>query len=166
MKKLYMSLLGMMLATDVFAMNIAYVDIQQAIQSVKAGQKAKKQVEKEIEKRQKKLDETRDNILKLENELKKQELVLSEESKQKKRVEYTKKIQELQGLVAKNQQEMQQEEQKMLAPILEKMRDLLEKLSKEKKYDIVLMKGAVLYANDQHDLTNELIKTFDKEFKN
>lgn len=153
-------------STTVYAMKIAYVDIQEALQAVKAGKKAKQQVEKEIEKRQKKLDDMRNHILKLESELKKQELVLSEESKKKKKEEYTKKIQELQAEVAKNQQEMQQEEQKVLAPMLEKMRELLQKVSKEKGYDIVFMKGAILYADDQHDLTKDLVKTFDKEYKN
>ncbi|HBQ20881.1 MAG: hypothetical protein A2Z91_08515 [Deltaproteobacteria bacterium GWA2_38_16] len=147
------------------AMNVGYADIQQAIQSVKAGKNAKERVEKEVAKRKKTLDKMRGEIEKLEADFKKQELVLSEESKQKKRAEYTKKVQELQESVSKNQQEMQQEEQKALAPILDKMSDVLKKLSKEKGYDMVVMKGALLYAEDSHDLTSELIKAFDKEYK-
>ena len=146
-------------------MKIAYVDIQQAIQAVKAGKDAKKQVEKEVAKRKKVLDKMRQDIDKLEADFKKQELVLSEESKQKKRADYTQKVQELQAQIAKNQQEMQQEEQRLLEPLLKKMSDVLKKLAKEKNYDMVVMKGALLYAEDQHDLTETLIKTFDKEYR-
>ncbi len=151
--------------TGSVGMKIAFVDVQQAIQSVKAGKEAKKQVEKEVAKRKKVLDKMREDIDKLEADFKKQELVLSEDSKQKKRADYTQKIQELQAQVAKNQQEMQQEEQKLLDPLLKKMSDVLKKLAKEKGYDMVVMKGALLYAEDQHDLTDVLIKTFDKEYR-
>ena len=152
-------------STPATGMKIAYVDVQQAIQSVKAGREAKKQVEKEVAKRKKLLDKMRQEIDKLEADFKKQELVLSEESKQKKRADYTQKVQELQAQIAKNQQEMQQEEQKLLEPLLKKMSDVLKKLAKEKGYDMVVMKGALLYAEDQHDLTDTLIKTFDKGYK-
>lgn len=150
---------------NAYAGKIAYVDVQQAVQAVKAGQKAKKDVEKEVEKRKKDLEKMRSEIVQLEESFKKQELVLSEESKQKKKAEYQKKVQDLQATLASNQQDMQQLEQKSLSPILERMSLIIKKISKEQGYDMVLMKGALLYADDTNDLTNQLVKAFDKEYK-
>ncbi len=150
---------------NAYAMKIAFVDVQQAVQAVKAGQRAKKDVEKEVEKRKKDLERMRGEIVKLEENFKKQELVLSEESKQKKRAEYQTKAQDLQAALVSNQQEMQQLEQKALSPILEKMSQIIKKISKDQGYDMVLMKGALLYADDTNDLTDELVKAFDKEYK-
>jgi len=144
---------------------IAYVDMERALQSTKAGKNAKKEVEKEIEKRKKGLDKLRDEVVKIEDDLKKQELVLTAESKEKKRGEYVKKVEDLRSLMARNQQEMQNLEQKIASPILIKMSEILKKMSEEKGYDVILAKGALVYARDESDITDDLIKRFDKEYK-
>ena len=147
------------------ATKIGYADMEKALQSTRAGKRAKKKVQKEVDKRKKVLDKQRREILKLEGELKKQNLVLSAESKKRKRRDYLKKVEQLRTLIGKSQQEMQQLEQKIAAPILKKMNAILQKLSKEKGYDLVLTKNALLYASDADDLTKALVKRFNKEYK-
>lgn len=144
---------------------VGYVDMEQALQLTKAGQRAKKEVEKEIETRRKGLDKLRGEIVKIEEDLKKQELVLTAESKEKKKNEYIKKVEDLRSLMTKNQQEMQSLEQKIASPILIKMSEVLKKISEEKGYDVIVAKGALLYARDESDLTSELVRRFDKEYK-
>ncbi len=144
---------------------VGYVDMERALQSTKAGQGAKKEVEKEIEKRKKALDKLRNDVVKMEEDLKKQELVLTAESREKKRADYLKKVEDLRNLMAKSQQEMQEVEQKIASPILVKMSEVLKKLSEEKGYDVIVAKGALVYARDESDLTDDLIKRFDKEYK-
>jgi outer membrane protein len=144
---------------------VGYVDMERALQSTKAGQGAKKEVEKEIEKRKKALDKLRNDVVKMEDDLKKQELVLTAESREKKKSDYLKKVEDLRNLMAKSQQEMQEVEQKIASPILVKMSEVLKKLSEEKGYDVIVAKGALVYARDESDLTDDLIKRFDKEYK-
>lgn len=151
--------------SSLFAMKIGFADMEQALALTKAGKRAKEKIEKEVSKRRSVLEKSRNEIMKLEEDFKKQELVMSEKSKEKKKVEYLKKVEDLRNLVASNQQEMQTEEQKIATPILKKMSEVLQDLSKKKGYDIVVTKGALLYADETHDLTPELIKQFDKEYK-
>lgn len=147
------------------ALKIAFVDVQQALASVKAAKTAQKKVQTEIAARQKQLDAKRKELMDLEEAFKKQEMVLTEAKKKEKKEEFLKKAQGLQQALGQHQQEMQQVEQKLLTPILENMSSLLETIAKEKGYDMVLTKSALLYADSAQDFTEELIKLYDKKYK-
>ncbi len=151
--------------TTVFAMKIGYADMELALASTKAGKKAKSEIEKEVTKRKKNLEKSRAEIVKLEEDFKKQELVMSEQSKEKKKNEYLKKVEDLRNMVSANQQEMQDVEQKIATPILKKMSEVLQKLSRDQGYDVVVAKGALLYADPTNDLTEALVEAFDKAYK-
>ena len=167
MKNFNVLFLGVLLFSSIaYSANVVYVDIEFALANTKAGKKAKKEIDQELSKRKGIIERSKSEIVKLEEDFKKQELVLSDKSKEKKKEEYLKKVDELQGLVAKHQQEMQQTEQKIATPILNKMRDVIHKLSKEKGYDLVVTKNALVYADEKLDATQEVIQKFDKEYKN
>jgi len=69
-----------------------------------------------------------------------------------------------QQVVQKNQGEIQKKEQELTQPILEKMKKIIEKMSKEKGYSMVLENTAmVLYVESAHDLTDEVVKAFEKD---
>jgi Skp family chaperone for outer membrane proteins len=62
------------------------------------------------------------------------------------------------------QQEMQQTYFTLLSDLDEKMRALTEKIAKEKAYDLVLDRAAVVYSGGETiDMTDELIKRYNAQ---
>ena len=62
---------------------------------------------------------------------------------------------------------LQKKEADLLAPIVEKMKKVIERISKEKGLSMVIQSNQnaqiVLYANAESDITEDVIKAFDKE---
>ena len=67
-------------------------------------------------------------------------------------------------VVGTNQMEIQKKEQDLTAPIIDKMRKNIEKIAKEKGYNLVIENTAmVLYNDGKLDITDEVLKSFEKE---
>ncbi len=139
---------------------LGYVDMQKAIQSSKAGQKAKKELETEFNKRKKTLQAKEDDLKKKGEELEKQAMVLSDEVRGKKQKEFQKNMMEFQQLVQKNQQEIQQEERKLTEPIIKKIQAVIEEIAQKDGYSLVLEKreNGVLYSQKELDITDQVLK--------
>jgi outer membrane protein len=142
---------------------IGYVDMQKAIQSTKAGQKAKKDLETEFEKRKKTLQTKEADLKKQGDELEKKAMVLSEDVRSKKQKEFQASMMEFQQTVQKNQQEIQQEERKLTEPILKKLQTVIEDMAKKDAYTVILEKreNGVLWAQKELDITDEVVKAFE-----
>ncbi|MBI4040389.1 MAG: OmpH family outer membrane protein [Deltaproteobacteria bacterium] len=153
--------LGTLLAQE----KIGYVDVQEALQSVKVAERVRDEIKKEFSKREKDLKNKQQEVMKLEENYQKQEVALTEAKKKQLKEEFAKKFQELQQALAKNEQEMRELEQKKMAPILQNMSQVLEQISKEKGYQMVVAKNALLYASKDQDLTSLLIQSFNKKYK-
>jgi outer membrane protein len=144
---------------------VGYVDVQKAIQATAAGKKAKEVLDGEYGKRKKDLDKKKADIEKMNQDLEKKKTVLSEEVLNKKQMELQEEMMRFQKVVAENQMEIQKKEKELVEPILERMRKTIEKVAQEKGFSLVLERGAqnVLYAQKDSDLTDEVVKAFEKE---
>jgi len=144
---------------------IGYVDVQKALQATAAGKKAKESLDAEYGKRKKDLDKKKADIEKMSQDLEKKKTVLSEEVMGKRQMELQEEMMRFQKNVAENQMEIQKKEKDLVEPILDKMRRVIEKVAKEKGYNLVLEKQSqnVLYAQKDADLTEDVVKAFEKE---
>lgn len=144
---------------------IGYVDMQKAIQSTKAGQKAKKDLEAEFEKRKKTLQSKEADLKKMGEELEKKAMVLSEDVRAKKQKEFQTSMMEFQQNVQKNQKEIQEQERKLTEPILKKLQTVIEDMAKKDAYTVILEKreNGVLWAQKDLDITEEVVKNFEKK---
>lgn len=142
---------------------IGYVDLQRALNEVDEGKKAKKRLEKEFEKKQSMLDKKQKEVKELKEQLD-SGMMLSEDAKRKKAVELQKQMAELQQLYMKMQRDLAKKEAEATQKIFKKMGAIVEKMAKEKGYDLILEKteSSILYAEDGMDLTDELIDRYDK----
>lgn len=168
-KKTMMGIFGfitLLFSSFAYSANVVYVDVEYALATTKAGKKAKEEMDKQLKQRNEMMEKTKKDIMKLEEDYKKQELVLTEKKKNEKKEEYLKKVENFKNLGTKSQQEMQELEQKLANPILTKMKEIIQKLSKEKGYEMVVTKNALVYADEKQDITKDLIERFDKEYKN
>lgn len=156
----------MMLSGVAFAeAKVGVVDVQKAIQTSAAGKKAKESMEAEFKKRKETLDKKKADIEKMGQDLDKKRSVLSEEVFGKKQVELQEEMMKFQKVVGENQMEIQKKEKDLLEPIFEKMKKVIEKVAQEKGFSVVIDKNAqtVLFAQKENDLTDDVVKAFEKE---
>lgn len=146
---------------------MAYVDIQKAIQTSKAGKKAKADMTKDAEKKNKELEKKKADIEKIREDIEKKRSVLSEEAFAKKAQELQEEMSKFNQTAGKAQSDLAKRESELLAPIVEKMKKVIEKMAKEKGLTLVIQSNQnaqiVLYAAAEADLTEDVIKAFDKE---
>ena len=165
MKKMLI-VLGMALAAS-FAQaetKVGFVDMQKAIQTTAAGKKAKAELEGEFNKKKKDLEKKEADLKKMGEDLEKKKSVLSEDALGKKQAEFQEEMLKYRDIVGKSQVEIQKKERELTAPILEKMKRVIGKIAKDKGYTLVLENSQmVLYATADADLTEDVIKAFDKE---
>src|SRR6202050_1883746 len=101
---------GLMARADVPAIKIGYVDMQKAIQATDSGKKAKKDLEKEFNDKKKELADKEKDLKKMSEDLEKKSMVLSDEVKQKKQMEFQEEMIKYRELVGKSQQAIQERE--------------------------------------------------------
>ena len=165
MKKMLVVVAVLMAASFAQAQGkIGFVDMQKAIQSTAVGKKAKEELEKDFNKKKKELEKKEADLKKMGEDLEKKKSVLSEEALGKKQAEFQEEMLKYRDVVGKSQVEIQKKERDLTAPILEKMKKVISKISKEGGYSLVLENSQmVLYADQGADLTDAVVKAFEKE---
>ena len=143
----------------------AVVDLQKALQSVESGQKAKSTLEKEFNDKKKQLQAEEEAIKKMSEEFKKQSLVLSEEAKSRKQNEIQERLVKYRELFGKSQFDIQNRERQLTEPIILKLKGIVEDLGAKQGYTMILEKNEnnVLFSQKKDDLTEEVIKLFNKK---
>ena len=146
-------------------MKMGFVDMQKAIQETAAGKKAKKDLEDEFNKKKKELEKKEADLKKMNDDLEKKSLVLTDEVKQKKAQELQQEMLKYREVVAKSQMEIQKKERDLTAPIVQKLRDIVDEIAKKEGFTMVLEKSeqSVLWAKKDLDLTDRVIKEADKK---
>ena len=168
MKTALVMLMVGFLGTSAYAaeeMKLGFIDMQKAIQETAAGKKAKKDLEDEFNKKKKDLEKKEADLKKMNDDLEKKALVLTDEMKQKKAQELQQEMLKYREVVAKSQMEIQKKERDLTAPIVEKLRAIVDDIAKKEGFTMVLEKSeqSVLWAKKDLDLTDRVIKEADKK---
>jgi len=142
---------------------IATFDMQKAIMSVAEGKKARDSLQKDWEEKQKKLQAESKKIQDSMEELRKQSMVIDEKARREKEENIQAQILKLRELDAKSQAEFQKRDKEVSEPIIKKLRGLVAKLGKEKGFSLVIdgNENTVIYSEQNHDITDEIIKLYD-----
>ncbi|MEK6774060.1 MAG: OmpH family outer membrane protein [Bdellovibrionota bacterium] len=145
-------------------LKIGVVNMQKAIQGSAAGKKAKAELEGDFEKKKKELQKKETDLKKMSEDLERKKSVMSEEAFQQKQAGFQEEMMKFRQIVGTNQMEIQKKEQDLTGPIIEKMRKVIAKIAKEKGYNLILENTAmVLYHEAALDITDEILKAFEKE---
>lgn len=167
--KAFLTLAAVFLTTTlaVAEFKLAYVDVQKAIEKSTAGKKAKEEMKKEADKKNKELEKKKSDVDKMREDIEKKRSVLAEEAFAKRAAELQEEMQKFNQTASKAQAELQKKESELLEPIVKKMKVVIERLAKEKGISMVIQSNQnaqiVLYASADSDLTDDLVKAFDKE---
>lgn len=139
---------------------VAMVDMQRVLNDTKAGKRARKELEASSKTKQEKLEKKQ---AKLEAEAQKlgalqgQQLAAAQERLQR---EYM----EVQNMAAALEQELATEHNKLLAKMYENSQAIVAEIAKKEGIDLVLVRDqmTVIYAQDGFDITEEVVKRYDK----
>ncbi len=151
------------LSVGASAAKIAKVDVQKVLLSVKEGQKVRKTLKKSFDEKQEIIAKEEKKIKKLQEDYQKQSAVIDAKSKAKKEQEIQGRIMALQQKTVTFQKEIQEKENELKKPILEKVRTVIEKVSKTGNYDMVFeVTTSPIYVKEVDDITDKVVKAYDK----
>lgn len=144
---------------------IGLVDIQKIITSIKEGKNVQKSLEKSFNDKKAILKRDEDKIKKAQEDFKKQSMVLAEAARANKEREIQEMMMALQNKTMEFQRDIQKMEQDMKKPILEKLRPIIDEVSKESKVAMTfeLSAAPIVYAESKKDLTEDVIRAYDKK---
>jgi len=165
MKSLMVATLALILATPSYAVLVGKVDIQKVLLSVSQGKKVREKLKKSFDKKQSILKKEEESIRKMQEDYKKQSLVMNDKAKANKEKGIQQKIMALQQKSMGFQKEIQQMEEKLKKPILERVREVIDEVSKKANVDMTFEASTapVVYAKNKKDLTDEVIKLYNSK---
>ncbi|MCB9678554.1 MAG: OmpH family outer membrane protein [Alphaproteobacteria bacterium] len=148
-------------STSAFAGGIAVVDFQRAVNETEEGKQAQTKLDAMYSSRLGELKKLEDELKAEYEDYKNRALVLSDAQKMEEEKKIGMKEQRFLQLNQQYEAEMQQTYYTMLQDLDVKMRTISEKLAKEKGYDLVLDRAAVVYMGGTTiDMTEELVKRY------
>lgn len=144
---------------------VAIVDIEKAIKQTSAGVKMEKELKAEFEKKKADFSKREADLRKKFEEYDKKKNLFSEEARQKKTEEFQREQMSFQKEVAESQGSIQKKERELLEPIAKKMEEIIEKVAKDGGYTAILDRRAILWGSKTVDLTDDVVKEFEKTAK-
>ncbi len=146
-------------------MKIGYVDMQRVLQESKRGQTLMAHLQKEKELKEEDLKMKQQEIKQMKDELDKTGSLLSPDKRKEKEQELLQKMQDFQNLMAQYQAELQQKQNEYTQQAVDEVKDIIAKYAKKHGYDLILLKDVILYMPDKYDITDEIIKEYDKWYQ-
>ncbi|MEE9383471.1 MAG: OmpH family outer membrane protein [Nannocystaceae bacterium] len=143
------------------ASKIAMVDLQRVLNETDQGKKARANLESSSKRKQQKLDKKRTKLESEQVKLKN----LSGPALQAAQEKLQRDMMEWQSMYMALQQELQQQEGRLVEKIYTNCQGLVADLAKEMKLDLVLVRDnmTVIYAQDGYDITKRVIERYNKK---
>jgi outer membrane protein len=137
---------------------IGFVDIQKVINDSEPGKKAKEALEVYIKGHQAKIEEKEKAIDTMKADLDKKSAALSEDAKKKKQDEMQSLIRELKRMAGEAQEEVRKKEADLTKDVFTDIRSIILQIGKDDGYTAILESGAVLYSQENVDITARIVK--------
>lgn len=144
---------------------IGVVDLQKLQKNSKAFQRASVGVKKKFDDMQQKLNDERNALAKLDEDLKKQSMMLSLDAQEDKKREFDKKQRQFKFMYDEYTQEMKDTEMDAIRKIMKELEKIVEDMGKKEGYTIILERRTLglLYFNNVIDLTDRVTEAYDKQ---
>ena len=146
---------------------IGFVDMQAVIAKSEPGLKAMEQLKSQFKGMKDNLDAQKKSLDSLREELQKQSMMLSQEAKLDKETQYKRKVRDFQDMGQNYQRKLQQAEQNLSKPNIEKLLTVVQDYGKKNGYTAIFDKQAsgLVYQQDSVDLTNAIIAELNKAMR-
>lgn len=151
--------------TDCYADKIAVVDIQRVVNESILGKAARKNLETQVTAETARLETLKQEMIKLQDSLKKQASVLSGAALQTKQDELRRKERELQSSYQDKQRELARKNEEEIGSVVQEVDKIVKRLAEKEKYRFVLERDprSIVYAGERIDITKKVIEILDEE---
>ncbi|HSL03785.1 MAG TPA: OmpH family outer membrane protein [Nitrospiraceae bacterium] len=153
-------------AAEAFKMGV--VDPQAVLEKSKAGKKALDGLKEYVSTRQKLLSGDEEDLRNTEKTIKEQLSKLSDTEKKEKETQFRAKVQEFQKRAQEFNQELQGKQKELVDEYMKKISSATKSVAEKGGFALVVDKGSeqtvkiVIYNKDTIDLTDQVIKEFDR----
>lgn len=160
-----LGILAMLMGASAYSapVKIGYVDIQRVLSESKRGQEAKARIEARGRQLDQQFQMLQQKVNALKEEIEKKGSLMDEKVLKEKQREYEQKVRELNNFVNDSRQELQDMERQAVAEIVKDIEAIIKDIGKKQGYTMILEKqrSFILYASEETDLTDEVIKALD-----
>jgi len=146
---------------------IGYVDLQRALNNCEAGKVAKEKISVKVKEYETQIEQKQKDLKKMKDDLDKQGLILSEEKRATKKRDFDQKLKDLERFTKDIQEELQQQDAEFTRQIITDFSKIINDVGAKDGYTLILEKteSALLYADQNVDLTDKAIKAYDASLK-
>jgi outer membrane protein len=138
------------------ALKVAVLDTQRALLESEEAKALLQTAQSELEKEQNDVNELGMEIMALQEQLQKDQDVMSPSEQRRRAKTIEDKQIDYQFQVNKLQKEVQDRRQELLQLMAPKIDAVLKDLIEAEGYDLILQRGSLLYANSRHDITRKV----------
>jgi outer membrane protein len=148
-------------------LKIGYVNLQQAVTEVEEGKAARDALKKEFDQKQKMLDDKQNELKKMKEDLDKQMVVMSEEARRDKAIEFERKVNDMQQVYVQMQKDLSDREREMMKVIFDKMEVVIKDIAAAEGYAYVFeqQNAGLIVAPPQANMTAELVRRYNAKYK-
>lgn len=154
-------------ATGAAELKIGVIDVHKAIFLTADGKKAKGQLETEFQRRRETLAKMQESMRKKSEDFERKTELLSHEARLRQEKEMWQEMKAFEKLVAQNQEEMTQMQERLLGPISRKIDEIVGKVARENNISLVLARSGatIVYSSHEVDLTDKVVALYEEGTK-
>jgi outer membrane protein len=144
---------------------IGLIDTQRIMQESKAAKDARALILEDIKEKRALFTQKQEKVKAMEDDLDKGSKNLGEQGLKDKREELNKEVKNLQRLKSDLEEELNKKNADLTQKILREVGDIVKTFTKEEKYTLILETKSVVSADETIDVTDQIIKLYDKKTK-
>jgi outer membrane protein len=141
-----------------------HFDLQQVLDKSRVGKQAKDSFQDEKAKVKTQMEDKAKVYRTAKEEFDKKKSVMDESARNKKNKEIEQMQQEGEKLIMESNAKLNKLSQELMAPIVDKILEIVRKIGKDEKYDYIMEvgKGGIVYGLEKNDITRSVIDELDK----
>lgn len=148
-------------------LTIGVVEPQKVLDGTKEGKKIKEALEEYVKARQRMIEQEEDDLKQKQEEMAKQDAVLSPQAKQEKEEAFRQRVATYQSHLQQLEGEVQSKRKELLGGFTERIEQVVREIAEKDKIDLVLEKGdsgvgtLILFSQSAINLTDRVIQVLD-----
>lgn len=145
---------------------VGAVDLQKVFEASPGKQVAKEQLDKKREQFENEKKKKEEKIKELQDEFERKKYTMDDNEKEKKGLEIRALKIELKEFINKSNETLIAEEDKLLEPLVDDIKDVIRAVSIKYGYDIILDKSTyILFIDKEYDITQEVLNELKVKYK-
>jgi outer membrane protein len=140
---------------------IGFVNLERILREAPPAQRAQKVLEREFSKRGQELSQTADRLKKLQENLERNSMTMSDSDRQKQEREFNDLSRDFQRRQREFNEDLSQRRNQELSEVVKQANLAVRQIADAEKLDVVLQNDQVVWASPRIDITDKVIKAID-----